>query len=117
MSKTLLFAGNDMPGSPTIGGRPKSFDVQVQDIASAAHLRGVHLLKNGEIVGSAEAADLCKTIRAAHERTRRQPERNRHVAQIVSAIATKLRARGPVEVARASFRILQGYANPKERGA
>lgn len=51
-------------------GKPKGFDTQVQDIASAAHLRGVVLMRGDTVVGSLEAADLCRTMRAAHENTR-----------------------------------------------
>ena len=41
-------------------GKPKGFDFQVQDIASAAHLRGVVLMRGDTVVGSLEAADLCR---------------------------------------------------------
>lgn len=117
MSRHLLFGGSDSPGAPRIGtARPKSFDAQVQDIASAAHSRGVTLLRGETIVGSVEAADLCRTIRAAHEQSRGDDHRRRHVEQMVGAISLKLRSRGPVEVSRAVWGLLSGYARPKKNG-
>jgi hypothetical protein len=91
-------------------GKPKGFDTQVQDIASAAHLRGVVLMRGDTAVGSLEAADLCRTMRAAHENTRGLGPRHDQVRQIVNSIAIRLGSRGAVIVMRAQWNLLRGYA-------
>lgn len=91
-------------------GRPKGFDQNVQDIASAAHLRGVVLTRNDTIVGSVEAVDLCRGLRAAHENTRGQETRHDHVERLAHGIAVKLGARGAVQVSRFAWNLIQGYA-------
>lgn len=94
-------------------GKPKGFDTQVQDIASAAHLRGVVLMRGDTVVGSLEAADLCRTMRAAHENTRGLGPRHDQVRQIVNSIAIRLGSRGAVIVMRAQWNLLTGYAKAK----
>lgn len=91
-------------------GKPKGFDTQVQDIASAAHLRGVVLMRGETVVGSLEAAGLCRTMRAAHENTRGLGPRHDQVRQIVNSIALRLGSRGAVIVMRAQWNLLTGYA-------
>jgi len=113
VSRTLLFGGNDAVPPARIGGLPKSFDVQVQDIASAAHKRGVILLHRDAIVGSLEAADLCRTMRSARENTRGDQHRFRHVAQLVNGVHVRLGQKGAVSVSRSAWGLLQGYSRPK----
>lgn len=91
-------------------GRPKSFDQQVQDIASAAHARGIVLMKGETVVGSLEAADLCKGLRAAHENTRGQEGRHAHVRNLANGIALKLGVKGSVQVSRFAWNLICGYA-------
>lgn len=91
-------------------GRPKSFDQQVQDIASAGHVRGVVLMKGETVVGSLEAADLCKGLRAAHENTRGQEGRHSHVAALANGIALRLGVKGSVQVSRFAWNLICGYA-------
>lgn len=100
-------------GQPAIRpgvGRPKSFDAQVQDIASAAHARGIVLMKGETVVGSLEAAELCRGLRAAHENTRGQEGRHDHVAALANGIALKLGVKGSVQVSRFAWNLIQGYA-------
>lgn len=92
-------------------GRPKSFDQEVQDIASAGHLRGVVLVASDRIVGSVEPALLCRTIRAAREQTRGQGGRYDQVARIVHSIALRLGVPGAVQVPRNIWSLLRGYAH------
>lgn len=89
---------------------PKSFDTQVQDIASAAHRRGVALTLHDQVVGALEARELCRTLRAAHENTRGDAGRHDHVRRIANAIALRLGVAGPVVVARVNWNVLSGYA-------
>lgn len=91
-------------------GRPKNFDANVQDIASAAHVRGVVLLRAETVVGSVEAAELCRTLRAAHENTRGQDGRHDHVERLANGIAVKLAVRGAVQVSATVMNFLRGYA-------
>lgn len=91
-------------------GRPKSFDALVQDIASAAHGRGVVLMKGDTVVGSLEAAELCEGLRAAHENTRGEPVKHGHVERMTSGIALRLGARGSVQVSRGAWNMISGYA-------
>lgn len=95
-------------------GRPKGFDQQVQDIASAAHLRGIVLMKGETVVGSLEAADLCKALRAAHENTRGQDGRHGHVITLANGIAARLGAKGAVEVSNFAWTLIQGYAKARK---
>lgn len=91
-------------------GRPKNFDAQVQDIASAAHLRGVVLMKGDAVVGSLEAAELCKGLRAAHENTRGQEGRHAHVVTLANGIAARLGVKGAVQVSNFAWNLIRGYA-------
>lgn len=91
-------------------GRPKSFDAEVQDIASAAHRRGVVLVQSDRIVGAVEAAVLCRTLRTARERTRGDEPRHDQVARIAHTIALRLGAQGAVQVSRGHWNVLTGYA-------
>jgi len=91
-------------------GRPKGFDQQVQDIASAAHVRGIVLMKGETVVGSLEAAVLCRTLRAAHENTRGQDQRHGHVETLANGIAARLGVQGAVQVSRFAWNLIQGYA-------
>jgi hypothetical protein len=95
-------------------GRPKGFDQQVQDIASAAHLRGIVLMKGETVVGSVEAADLCKALRAAHENTRGQEGRHGHVVTLANGIAARLGAKGAVQVSNFAWTLIRGYANARK---
>ena len=88
----------------------KTFDHHVQDIASAAHLRGVVLLKADQIVGSLEAADLCRTLRAAYENTRGHAGKHAHVEKLANGISLRLGVRGSVQVSRTAWSFLSGYA-------
>jgi hypothetical protein len=98
-------------------GRPRDFDGNVQAIASAAHARGVILTRAGEVVGSIEAAELCRILRAAHETTRGRAHNHDHVVRLANGIAIGIGARGPVEVSRQALNLLSGYARPKARVA
>lgn len=91
-------------------GRPKGFDQQVQDIASAAHARGIVLMKGEVVVGSLEAAELCRGLRAAHENTRGQEGRHDHVEKLAHGIALKLGVKGSVQVSRFAWNLISGYA-------
>ena len=95
---------------------PRDFDANVQTIASAAHRRGVVLVRGDQVVGSVEAAELCRTLRAAHEATRGNSHAHAHVEQLAGGIAAKVGARGAVEVSRSAMNLLTGYAKPKKRG-
>lgn len=111
---TLRFAAPPPELSPPrIGGQPKSFDTFVQDIASAAHKRGVNLMKGETVVGTIEAAELCRTIRAARERQRGREQTFNHVGQLAAGIALRLGQRGAVQVSRASWNLLRGYASQR----
>jgi hypothetical protein len=98
-------------------GQPRDFDGNMQCIASAAHLRGVVLVRVDQVVGSLEAADLCRTIRAAHETTRGDAHRHEHVAQLANGIALKLGAKGAVQVSRSAWNLLVGYSRPAAGGS
>jgi hypothetical protein len=100
-------------GWRTGAGRPRGFDGNVQCIASAAHLRGVILMRVDQVVGSLEAAELCRTLRAAHENTRGDAHRHEHVAQLANGIALRLGSKGAVQVSRSAWNLLQGYARPR----
>jgi len=100
-------------------GRPKTFDTNVQDIASAAHLRGVVLMRQDQVVGLLEAAELCRTLRAAHAATRvgegggtaeTVAVAHAHVEQIANSIAVRLGVRGAVVVTRSQWNLIGGYA-------
>lgn len=99
---------------------PRRFDQLLQDIASAAHLRGVILTRginadgSPHIVGAVEARELCRTIRAAAENTRGQDGRHTQVKQAVFAIAMKLGQKGAVQVPRMTMNVLMGYAKPRQ---
>ncbi len=95
----------------------KTFEHHVQDIASAAHLRGVVLLKSDQIVGSLAAADLCRTLRAAHENTRGQDAKHEHVKKMANSISLRLGARGSVQVSRTAWSFLTGYAAAQRKRA
>lgn len=98
-------------------GMPKGFETRVQDIASAAWLRGVVLTHADQVVDTLEARDLCRTIRAAHAATAGSARRRDHVEQLTFAIATGLGAEGPVRVHRRALNFLRGYARPTEAGS
>lgn len=91
----------------------KTFDHHVQDIASAAHLRGVVLMRSEQVVGSLEAAILCRTLRAAHENTRGQDPKHEHVKNLAHGICLRLGVQGSVQVTRTAWSFLSGYANAK----
>lgn len=91
-------------------GLPKSFDQRVQDIASAAHARGVVLMRGDDVVGSVEAAELCNSLRAAHENTRGEPLKHAHAERLATGIALKLGARGAVQVSNFAWTLIKGYA-------
>lgn len=115
MSRNLLFGGNDATSTapPRIGGQPKTFNTQVQDIASAAHARGVVILKGEQITGSIEAADLCRAIRAAWAATDGDPHKHDHVARLVGGISSRLGQKGGVGVSQLALNLLRGYASPR----
>lgn len=94
--------------------RPKSFDQLVQDIASAAHRRGVFLTRGEKVVGSIEAQLLCRSLRAAHVNTRGQDIRRRQVVMIATGIANRLGAKGPLLIARSTWNVLSGYAKARQ---
>lgn len=96
-------------------GRPKGFDSNVQAIASAAHLRGVVLVRNDQVVGSLEAAELCRQLRLAHETTRGDDAKHDHVERLANGIAVKLGARGSVQVSRLCWNLLLGYGTAKRK--
>ncbi len=96
-------------------GRPRGFDANVQNIASAAHLRGIVLLRGEVVVGSLEAAELCRTIRAAHENTRGDEHRHDHVEALANGIATRLGVRGAVGVSQSAWNLIKGYSMPKAK--
>lgn len=97
-------------------GRAKGFDANVQAIASAAHLRGVVLMRQDQVVGALEAAELCRQLRLAHETTRGDAGKHDHVERLANGIALKLGARGSVQVSRLCWNLLQGYGTAKRRG-
>jgi len=98
-------------------GRPKGFDSNVQAIASAAHLRGVVLMRNDQVVGALEAAELCRQLRLAHETTRGDDAKHDHVERLANGIAVKLGARGSVQVSRLCWNLLLGYGTPRRKAA
>lgn len=102
--------GGFRPGA----GLPKSFDQLVQDIASAAWARGIHLMKATEVVGTLDADVLCNGLRAAHENTRGEPVKHAHVERMTSGIALKLGARGSVQVSRGAWNMISGYARARK---
>lgn len=102
----------EMPRSP-LAARPPTFDSNMQAVASAAHLRGVILMRSDQVVGALEAAELCRTLRAAHENTRGDDHRHKHVAQLAHGIAVRLGQKGAVQVSRSAWNLVVGYAKPK----
>lgn len=92
----------------------KTFEQHVQDIASAAHLRGVVLVKSDQIVGSVEAAVLCRALRAAHENTRSDFGRHDHVKRLANGISARLGVKGSVQVGRFAWSLITGYAAPRK---
>ena len=94
----------------------RNFDTCVQSIASAAHLRGVVLIHRERVEGTIEggAAELCRTLRTAHEKTRSSEHDHDHVVRLTAGIVNRLGPKGSVEVSRTAWQFLQGYAN---RGA
>lgn len=82
----------------------------MQDIAAAGHARGIVLMKGDTVVGSVEAAELCKALRAAHENTRGEEGKHDHVERLAFGIATRLGVKGHVQVAGFAWRLIQGYA-------
>lgn len=99
------------------GVRPRTFEGNVQCIASAAHLRGTNLMRGDIVVGVIEggAAELCRTLRQAHEATRGNDHNHAHVEQLAAAIAAKLGVRGAVQISRTAWSLLQGYAAKLKR--
>ena len=96
-------------------GMPRGFDANVQSIASAAHLRGVVLMKGSEVKGSVEAGELCVTLRTAHEKQRGKAGRFEHVERMANGIATGLGARGAVIVPVAVWNLIKAYAKAEVR--
>lgn len=98
-------------------GRPRSFNANVQSIAAAVRQRGVVLMRADQVVGTVEdgAAELCRTIRRAHELARGDDHKRRHVEQLTTSIAAKLGVRGAVQVTWLAWNLLQGYATPPAR--
>lgn len=95
---------------------PRDFDGNMQTIAAAAHKRGVVLMRGGQAVGAVGAAELCRTLRAAHAATRdgRDLGKFEQVKQIAGALAVKIGPTGPVEVSRSVFSLLKGFAKAKK---
>lgn len=95
---------------------PRAFGANVQCIASAAHLRGVVLLRGDTVVGSVEAAELCRTLRAAHEATRGDDRAHAHVERLAHGITLRLGVKGAVPVSRTAWGLIEGYSR-RGRGA
>lgn len=91
-------------------GKPRGFDGDMQCVASAAHRRGVVLIQTDRIVGSVEARELMKTLRAAHENMRGHPQQRRQVEQAAAVIAARLGRPGAVQVSKATWNVISGYA-------
>lgn len=92
----------------------RDFDTSVQMVASAAHRRGVVLVRSGVVVGELEARDLCRTLRAAHGAT--SGRQRQHVENIAFVITLRLGVPGPILLARSQLNVLQGYAKRLGRG-
>lgn len=102
-----------MNGIP-IAVRPKSFDQMVQDIASAAHARGVYLIRGKKVVGSIEARLLCRSLRAAHVNTTGQELRRAQVLKLAAGIALRLGVKGPLLVPQVTWNVLSGFAKARQ---
>jgi len=108
--------GSGMTFRPAAGS-PRGFDGNVQAIASAAHLRGVVLMRQDQVVGALEAAELCRQLRLAHETTRGDDAKHDHVERLANGIAIRLGAKGSVQVTRLCWNLLLGYGTPRRKAA
>jgi hypothetical protein len=100
-------------GRPTGHALPRGFDANMQAIASAAHKRGVVLMRGSEVTGSLEASDLCTTLRAAHERVRGNDGAFQHVERMANGIASGLGVRGTIAMSQLAWDLISAYAKWK----
>jgi len=101
----------DVNNRPPAGAPP--MDAQLQNIASAAHLRGAGLAQNGVHVADLAAADLMRALRGAWERSKTNDAHSVQVANIVRGVATRLQQPGPVLISKSLYGICRSYAGLK----
>jgi hypothetical protein len=91
---------------------PLRIEAALQQIASAAHLRGV-LVVRGVKVEVVPARDLMRALRGAWEGTADSERRRDQVEGIIRGTATRLAHGGPVTISGQLFGIAKAYAKPK----
>lgn len=105
MTTAVPFDTNNRPP----GGMP--MEAALQNIASAAHLRGVVIMKNG--VASdipLTAADLMRALRGAWTKTQGSEQRAARAEVIIRSVAARLQQGGPVQVVASSLGVLRSFA-------
>lgn len=90
------------------GGMPIA--AALQGIASAAHLRGVEITRNGTAAGTLPAGDLMRALRGAWEKTKGQPKRGDRAEIIIRSVAARLAQGGPVQIVASSLGVLRSMA-------
>lgn len=107
MTTAVPFDTNNRPP----GGMP--IEAALQNIASAAHLRGVEVTNAGIVVGSLPAADLMRALRGAWTKTKDAEHRGQRVEIIIRSVAARLMQGGPVQIAGSSLGVLRSFAGIK----
>lgn len=87
----------------------------LQNIASAAHLRGVELTRQGSVVETIPAVDLMRALRGAWTKTQGTAKADQ-VETIIRSIAAKLALGQPVQVVASSLGIVRSYAGIAKPG-
>lgn len=104
-----------MMGAATITAATRqSFGIPIeaalQNIASAAHARGVVVTSGGAPLREMPAAELLRTLRAAWTATRGDAGRLKQVETIIRTVAIRVGQPGPVAISRMACNVAKGYA-------
>lgn len=91
-------------------------DAALQQIASAAHLRGVRTTRQDIAVGELPAAELLRVLRAALAHAMARPQRAAQVEAIIRGTAARLKRGGPVAISRSALGIVTSYAAKARAG-
>jgi hypothetical protein len=91
---------------------PMRIDAALQQIASAAHLRGV-LVTRGSKAVDLPARDLMRALRGAWERTAGSERRRDQIEGIIRGTATRLKDGGPVTISGQLLGLAKAYAKSK----
>lgn len=89
---------------------PLAIEAALQQIASAAHLRGVEITKGGVACGTLPASDLMRALRGAWKRSQDNERRLDQVGGIIRGTATRLKGGGPVQISKQLLGIAVAYA-------